>query len=58
LIHESQHEYDAEHDDFLREWGYQVLRIPADQIRRDLPASLEQIDRACGAALSLERPHN
>src|SRR5512145_303246 len=47
LIHESQQEYDAERDDFLRERGYRVLRIFADQIRRDLAAALAEIDRAC-----------
>jgi very-short-patch-repair endonuclease len=49
LIHDSQREYDAERDDVLREWGYRVLRIPVDLIRRDLPAALAQIDRACEA---------
>jgi very-short-patch-repair endonuclease len=47
LIHESQQEYDAERDDFLREQGYRVLRIPIDQIRHDLPTALAQIGRAC-----------
>ena len=50
LIHELQQEYDAERDDFLHERGYRVLRIPADQIRPDLAAALEQIDRACKVA--------
>ena len=47
LIHESQQEYDAERDDFLRERGYRVLRIPVEQLRHDLPATLAQIDEAC-----------
>ncbi|HZO28948.1 MAG TPA: endonuclease domain-containing protein [Chloroflexota bacterium] len=50
LIHESQQEYDAERDDFLREQGYRVLRIRADQICRDLAAALAQIDQACKVA--------
>ena len=47
LIHESQQEYDAERDDFLREQGYRVLRVRAELIRRDLAAALVQIDEAC-----------
>jgi very-short-patch-repair endonuclease len=50
LIHEARQEYDAERDDFLREWGYRVLRIPVDQIRDDLAGALSQIEIACRAS--------
>jgi very-short-patch-repair endonuclease len=46
-IHESQQEYDAERDEFLRASGYRVLRISVDQVRRDLAGALIEIDRAC-----------
>jgi very-short-patch-repair endonuclease len=46
-IHEQQREYDAERDDYLNQLGYRVIRIPADQVSRNLPTVLDLIRTGC-----------
>ena len=46
-LHETQREYDAERDDYLRNLGYTVLRIPVARILHDLDAVLTEIRAAC-----------
>jgi very-short-patch-repair endonuclease len=46
-IHEDQREYDTERDDYLRDLGYRVIRVPADLVNRDVPEVLKLIRTAC-----------
>jgi len=46
-IHETQREYDAERDDYLRNLDYTVLRFPVARILHDLDAVLTEIRAAC-----------
>jgi very-short-patch-repair endonuclease len=46
-VHETQREYDAERDDYLRNVGYTVLRVPAARVLHDLDAVLTEIRAAC-----------
>jgi very-short-patch-repair endonuclease len=46
-IHETQREYDAERDDYLRSLGYTVVRFPTARILHDLDAVLTEIRAAC-----------
>ncbi len=48
-IHDEQHEYDAERDDYLATLGYTVLRFTTDRIRNDLNEVLSQIRSHCSA---------
>ena len=47
LIHEHQGEYDAERDDYLAQLGYRVIRVPAEQVSRNLPSVLDLIRTSC-----------
>ncbi len=48
-IHRGQQEYDAERDQVLASHGLRILRIPNDDIRRNLAGALARIADACRA---------
>ncbi|MDQ2787846.1 MAG: DUF559 domain-containing protein [Chloroflexota bacterium] len=43
IIHEGQHEHDAERQRILESQGYRLLRIPAESVETDLPHILATI---------------
>jgi very-short-patch-repair endonuclease len=47
-IHETQKEYDAERESFLRALGFRVIRFTNEEVDNDLRSVLRKIVEACG----------
>jgi very-short-patch-repair endonuclease len=47
-IHETQKEYDAERETFLRALGFRVIRLTNEEVDNDLRSVLRKIVEACG----------
>ena len=47
-IHETQKEYDAERESFLRALGFRVIRFTNKDVDNDLRSVLQKIVEACG----------
>ena len=44
-IHEHQPEYDIAREEYLREWGYRILRFRNEEIQKRLPVVLQCLEQ-------------
>lgn len=46
-IHDSQKEYDAEREEYLKSLGFRIIRFTNEEIKKDLKGVLQRIVEAC-----------
>lgn len=47
-IHDTQKEYDAEREEYLKSLGFRIIRFKNEAIKKDLEGVLQRIVEACG----------
>jgi 5-methyltetrahydrofolate--homocysteine methyltransferase len=55
-VHDGQEGYDRWRDEQLAHWGIEVLRVPEERVRRDLPVVLAEIREALTRRLGRPSP--